>query len=486
MVSSSFRSGKPFSSNTDESSDDVVSQRLVPLLASNLLSEADFEDSSSNDYKDGSDHDVRPSKKAKTSRDAPTKAEVSLVSAPSTSSGPRTKSVSKGKSKAVESDTIEIEDDDDDDKAEPYPAHPVSIDNVDLEVLVEAGKRGVGPREDPLIIDRLNNMLGRREHVKTLKKLNYMLHVNSDADLSLVRVLTALTAQPLLLIVSFFPTGRPPKRENTLHSVRQPQTEVQACSRCEHQWDYIKSKVQGFGKGLTSPMGLLFQANSILESMREFDMLNDQISSLLRLRDEIEVCLKDRQQLLHESGSADPRILLKHLFWENNFTASDSKSSSDPLTCSMDDLRVLVKNTTIDITGLNSKEYHLDRLDMFMPPNSHVLQKFVERIIENPISTPLWSLPSVNPAPHVEDKVVGPSKRSALVDHDSDHEMDPPTAASGSKGGEITVEVVPPTPEPMVVDSPAVKVGAEKTVPAPSHSSGLAQPTLYGFCKGGR
>ena len=52
--------------------------------------------------------------------------------------------------------------------------------------------------------------------------------------------------------------------------------------------------------------------------------------------------------------------------------------------------------------------------------------------------------------------------------------MDPPTAASGSKGGEITVEVVPPTPEPMVVDSPAVKIGAEKTVPTPSHSSGLA------------
>ena len=40
---------------------------------------------------------------------------------------------------------------------------------MDLEVLVEAGKRGVGPCEDPLIIDRLNNMLGRREHVKTLK-----------------------------------------------------------------------------------------------------------------------------------------------------------------------------------------------------------------------------------------------------------------------------------------------------------------------------
>ncbi|KAK7018811.1 hypothetical protein VNI00_018202 [Paramarasmius palmivorus] len=62
---------------------------------------------------DESSDDLGQPKKAKTSRDAPTKAE--------------------------------IEDDDDDDKAEPYPAHPVSIDNVDLEVLVEAGKRGVGP-----------------------------------------------------------------------------------------------------------------------------------------------------------------------------------------------------------------------------------------------------------------------------------------------------------------------------------------------------
>lgn len=173
-------------------------------------------------------------------------------------------------------------------------------------------------------------------------------------------------------------------------------------------------------------LGLLFQANSILESMREFDMLNDQISNLLRLRDEIEARLKDRQQLLRECGSADPRILLKHLFWENdNFTASDSEIQKvcaafgwtidelcpltkeelelvrpfgpDPLTCSMEDLRVLVKNTTIDVTGLNSKEYRLDGLDMFMPPNSRVPQKFVERIVENPVSTPLWSLPPVNP-----------------------------------------------------------------------------------------
>ena len=52
--------------------------------------------------------------------------------------------------------------------------------------------------------------------------------------------------------------------------------------------------------------------------------------------------------------------------------------------------------------------------------------------------------------------------------------MDPPTAASGSKGGEITIEIVPPTPEPMVVNFSAIKVSAEKTVPAPSHSSGLA------------
>ncbi|KAK7015483.1 hypothetical protein VNI00_019129 [Paramarasmius palmivorus] len=257
-----------------------------------------------------------------------------LVSAPSTSSGPRTKSVSKGKSKAVESDTIEIEDDDDDDKAEPYPAHPVSIDNVDLEVLVEAGKRGVGPREDPLIIDRLNNMLGRREHVKTLKKLNYMLHVNSDADLSLVRVLTALTAQPLDVRQS---EKTPCTQCDNLRQRCKPaagasikcapcRQTFERCSFSTWWWDYIKSKVQGFGEGLTSPMGLLFQANSILESMREFDMLNDQISNLLRLRDEIEARLKDRQQLLRECGSADPRILLKHLFWENdNFTASDSE-----------------------------------------------------------------------------------------------------------------------------------------------------------------
>ncbi|KAK7062593.1 hypothetical protein VNI00_000081 [Paramarasmius palmivorus] len=207
---------------------------------------------------------------------------------------------------------------------------------MDLEVLVEASKCGVGPREDPLIIDRLNNMLGRREHVKTLKmislELNYMLHVNSNTDLSLVRVLTALTAQPLDVCQS---EKTPCTQCDNLRQRCKPAAGASIkcapccqtfewCSFSTWWWGYIKSKVQGFGKGLTSPMGLLFQANSILESMREFDMLNDQISSLLCLRDEIEACLKDCQQLLWESGSADPRILFKHLFWENNnFTASD-------------------------------------------------------------------------------------------------------------------------------------------------------------------
>jgi hypothetical protein len=40
---------------------------------------------------------------------------------------------------------------------------------VDLDALVDSGKRGVGPREDPGIIKRLNDMLGRREHIEALK-----------------------------------------------------------------------------------------------------------------------------------------------------------------------------------------------------------------------------------------------------------------------------------------------------------------------------
>ncbi|KAK7062594.1 hypothetical protein VNI00_000082 [Paramarasmius palmivorus] len=90
--------------NTDESSDGLGQPKVGPASrVKPSISEADLEDFSSDDFKDGSDNDVRPSKKAKTARDAPTKTEVS---APSTSYGPRTKSVSKGKSKAVESNTI--------------------------------------------------------------------------------------------------------------------------------------------------------------------------------------------------------------------------------------------------------------------------------------------------------------------------------------------------------------------------------------------
>jgi hypothetical protein len=160
--------------------------------------------------------------------------------------------------------------------------------------------------------------------------------------------------------------------------------------------------------------------------MREYDALNDQIARLVRLRNETESRIKERQQLLRDSGSADPRMLFKHLFWENdNFTASDSEiqkicaafgwtinelspltkqelelvrpSNMDPLTCTMDDLRVLVKNTTIDITGLRGEDYRIDGLDLFIPPSSREPQRHVEKIRETVVTTPFWELPPINP-----------------------------------------------------------------------------------------
>jgi hypothetical protein len=63
-----------------------------------------------------------------------------------------------------------------------------------------------------------------------------------------------------------------------------------------------------------------------------------------------------------------------------------------------------------------------------------------------------------------------------LVEHDSDHEMDPPTTASSNEGGEITVKVTPPTPDEMVVDNAVEKNVEEPAVPAPTSASGLAVP----------
>ncbi|KAK7039127.1 hypothetical protein VNI00_010312 [Paramarasmius palmivorus] len=187
----------------------VVQSRLVPATSSQTFPslKSILEDSSSNDYKDGlstmfdfqegQDFIVMPR----------TKAEVQLLPHLQVNSYQECTWASPRATRAIPSRIFE-DDDDDDKKSRALSSQPVSIDNVDWRFLVEARIRGVGPRRRSFVIDRLNTGWGV-ENMSKPSRLNYNAARQQRADLSLVRVLTALNAQPLDV---------PPKRENTLHS----------------------------------------------------------------------------------------------------------------------------------------------------------------------------------------------------------------------------------------------------------------------------